>query len=79
MFINALGIAEGTDPAPALSATPTDDDKIKLEDWKKCFCQGLSLLLVSVRLSIHQSLDIKKTINKSATVLQAIARAYKGL
>ena len=71
MFINALGIAEGTETAPTVPATPTDEDKRKLDDWHKQLHQGLSLLLVSFTSSVHQSLDMKKTLDQSWSTLKA--------
>ena len=54
IFIDTLGIAEGTEATPTLPTTPTDDDKRNFEDWQKRSHQGLSLLLVSVKPSVHQ-------------------------
>ena len=79
MFINALGIAEGTETAPTVAATPTNEDKRKLDDWHKRLHQGLSLLLVSVKSSIHQSLDMKKTLDQNWSTLKANYGTCTGL
>ena len=79
MFINALRIAEGTEPAPVLSATPTGDKHRRREDWEKRSCQGLLLLLVSVKSSVHQSLDMTKTLEKNWTNLKLMYGTRTGL
>ena len=79
MFINVLNIAEGTETAPTLPNMPTNEDKKKLEDWNKCSHQGLSLLLISVKSSVHQSLDMKKSLNQNWSMLKANYGTHTGL
>ena len=79
MLINALCIAEGTEPAPVLSATPTGDEHRRREDWEKCPHQGLSLLLVLVKPSVHQSLDMVKSLEKNWTNLKLMYGTRTGL
>jgi len=79
MFIDTLDIAKGTETAPTLPATPTDEDKKKLKDWNKCLHQGLSLLLVSIKSSVHQSLNMKKSLNQNWSTLKANYGTRTGL
>src|SRR5882724_6482340 len=79
MFINALDIAEGTETTPTLPNMPTDEDKKNLEDWNKCSHQGLSLLLISVKTSVCQSLDMKKSLNQNWSILKANYGTRTGL
>jgi len=79
MFIDALGIAEGTETAPTLPTVPTDEDRKKLEDWQKRSHQGLSLLLVSVKSSVHQSLDMTKTLKQNWSALKTNYGTCTGL
>jgi hypothetical protein len=61
MVIDALRIAKGTKLAP-LRTLPTNDERRRLDDWEKCSRQGLSLLIIPVKPSVHQSLNIAKTL-----------------
>ena len=79
MFIDALRIAEGKEHAPTLSATPTGDEQKRREDWEKRSRQGLSLLLVSVKSSVHQSLDMTKSLEKNWTNLKLMYGTRTGL
>jgi gag-polypeptide of LTR copia-type/Zinc knuckle len=79
MFINALCIAKGTELAPSLSTMPTKDERRRLNDWEKCSRQGLSLLLVSVKLSVHQSLDMAKTLEQNWSHLKKTYSTRTGL
>ena len=79
MFIDALRIAEGTESAPSLSTPPTHDERKRLDDWEKRSRQGLSLLLVSVKSSVHQSLDMTKTLEQDWGNLKTIYGTRTGL
>ena len=57
LFLNALGIAEGTEIRSS--------DAAKIEDYDKRARQGLSLILTSVDVTIYQSLDINKTLKQN--------------
>ena len=61
LFLNALSIAEGTETQPII---PPSTIKA-LEDYNKHSHQGLSLILVSVDQSIHQSLNISRTLRQN--------------
>ena len=64
MFINALDIADGTEMRPPVSSPAKEEEVRRLEDWQKRSRQGLSLLLVSVSSSVHQSLNLKKSLQE---------------
>ena len=61
LFLNALGIVEGTETQPLVPPSTFE----ALEDYNKRSRQGLSLILVSVDQSIHQSLNISKTLKQN--------------
>ena len=65
LFLNALGISEGTKTQPII---PPSTIKA-LGDYNKCSCQGLSLILVSMDQSIHQSLNISRTLRQNWKIL----------
>ena len=71
LFLNALGIAEGTE----LHST----DAAKMEDYDKRARQGLSLILTSVDVTIYQSLDINKSLKQNWDALNAQYGARTGL
>lgn len=71
LFLNALGIAQGTETAPTEAA--------KLEDYEKRSRQGLSLILVSVDPAVQQSLDMDKTLKENWANLVARYGARTGL
>ena len=79
MFIDALRIAEGTESAPVLGNTPTEDTRRRRDDWEKHSCQGLSLLLVSVKSSVYQSLDMTKSLENNWTNLKLMYGTRTGL
>ena len=79
MFINALRIAEGTEFAPVLGNTPTEDTRRRRDDWEKRSRQGLSLLLVSVKSSVYQSLDMTKSLENNWTNLKLMYGTRTGL
>ena len=79
MFIDTLRIAEGTELSPILSAMPTEDERIRRDDWERRSCQGLSLLLVSVKSSVHQLLDMMKSLQKNWTNLKSMYGTRTGL
>ena len=71
MFIDALNIAEGTEKEPPLSIPSKEEEHRLLEDWKRRSRQGLSLLLVSVKPTVHQSLDMAKSLRENWSTLKA--------
>ena len=71
MFIDALNIAEGTEKEPHLSTPSKEDEQRQLEDWKRRSRQGLSLLLISVKPTVHQSLDMAKSLTVNWSNLKA--------
>lgn len=79
MFIDALHIAEGTKSPPVLSAMPTEDTCKRCDNWEKCSHQGLSLLLVLVRSSVYQSLDMTKSLENNWMNLKLMYGMRTGL
>ena len=79
MFIDVLRIAEGTKSAPVLGTTPTEDACRRRDDWEKCSHQGLSLLLVSVKSSVYQSLNMTKSLDNNWMNLKLMYGTRMGL
>ena len=61
LFLNALDIAEGTETQPIIPPSIVEG----LEDYNKCSHQGLSLILISMDQSIHQLLNISRTLRQN--------------
>ena len=61
LFLNALGMAERTKTQPVIPPSTIE----ALEDYNKCSCQGLSLILMSMDQSIHQLLSISRTLRQN--------------
>ena len=63
LFLNALSITDGSETEPPATAAAAT-----IEDYKKRAHQGLFLILVSVNMTIHQLLDIRKSSKENWNV-----------
>jgi len=71
MFIDMPKIAEGAEKPPPLSTPLTDEECNQLENWKKQSQQGLSHCSISIKPTVHQSLDMSKSLTENWSTLKA--------